>query len=104
MDKLPFELEELHVVAVDGAAAGQVVVPVLQADDAVFVRRMPFGVEGSVAEGEEPLTLPAQLRHLNGGLGLLVEEHLQLGQFFLGGKPYKVAEAFHFYFKFGKRY
>ena len=100
MDKLPFELEELHVVAIDGAAAGQVEVPVLQPDDAVLVSSMPFGVEGSIAEGEESLTLPAQLRHLNGGLGLLVKEHLQFGQFFLCGQPDEVADALHFDFEF----
>ena len=72
VDEFPLELKELHVVAVDGAAAGQVVVSVLQPDNAVLVSGMPFGVEGSVAEGEEPLTLPAQLCDFDGGLGLLV--------------------------------
>lgn len=73
MDEAALELEELDVIAVDGAISGQVEVADVQADDSVFIGRMPFGVVGTVAEGEETLALPSELSDFESCFGLFVQ-------------------------------
>ena len=94
IDKLALELEELHIIAIYQAAAGQIEVPCLQTHDAVFIHRMPLGIETTVAESKEAFALPPQLGNFGSGLGLLIEEHLQLGQLSFGCQPNVVTQSF----------
>ena len=55
---------------------------------------MPFGIETTVAESKEPFALPPQLGDFGSGLGLFIEEHLQLGKLSLGCQPNIVAQSF----------
>ena len=101
MNEFSLKLKQLHLIQVYPAASRQVVVAALEPDDAVFIHRMPFGIEASVAKREETFALPAELRDFGGCLGLLIKEHLQLGQFFFSGQPDVVTQSLYLLLELG---
>ena len=64
---------------------------------------MPLGIKTTVAESKESFALPPKLGDFGSGLCLLVEEHLQLGQFAFGCQPNIVAQSFDLLLELGER-
>ena len=95
VDELPLELEECVLVLVERGEGGDIIVLAVVFHDAEFPDFAELAVNGdAVRPGEEALLLPAQLRDLAAGLGVVVEIGLYLVEAVLAALEEEVAETF----------
>ena len=100
VDEVPLKLEELGVIPVDRRKCRQIVVALFsQTHDTEVIHRMPFGVENTVAEGEEALALPSELAYLHSRLGGEIKKPFQCHKLIVLCEPKVIAESFYALFE-----